>query len=182
MVLSLSSMTTWIKPLRLLFLATLSIYIGGFTFYSVVVIRILHDRLERFEAGLITQRVTDALNALGGGTLLLGWCVLGLTVVCRARGDRGSRWQFWPLTISSICLVILVVLHRVMDHKLATGTLAGFYPWHRAYLWTSTVQWIANLVLLIQSAGRSLRLENVASDRDADLAGLAVVAFLPRIS
>ena len=42
-VLSLSSMTTWIKLLRLLFLVALSIYMGGFTFYSVVVIPILHD-------------------------------------------------------------------------------------------------------------------------------------------
>jgi hypothetical protein len=147
------NMTIWIKTLRLLFLVVLSIYTGGFTFYSVVVIRILHDRLESsFETGLITQRVTDALNALGGVTLLVGWCVLGLSVGCRARGDRGGRWQCWALAISSICLVVLLVLHRVMDHKLATGTLTGFYPWHRAYLWTSTVQWVANVELLIQSA------------------------------
>jgi hypothetical protein len=147
-------MTILIKTLRSLFLVALSIYTGGFTFYSVVVIRILHDRLaSAFEAGLITQRVTDALNAFGVVTLLLGWCVLGVTWGRRARGDCGSRWQFRALAISSICLVVLLVLHRVLDHKLATVPLAGFYPWHRAYLWTSTVQWIANVGLLIQSAG-----------------------------
>jgi hypothetical protein len=144
-------MTIWIKLIRPLFLVALSIYIGGFTFYSAVVIPILHDRLESsFETGLVTQRVTDALNALGGVTLVLGWCALGLTVVCRG---RVSRWQPCTLLISTICLVALVVLHRVMDQKLATASLAGFYPWHRAYLWTSTIQWIANLGLLIQSVG-----------------------------
>jgi hypothetical protein len=144
-------MTIGIKILRPLFLVALSIYIGGFTFYSAVVIPILHDRLESsFETGLVTQRVTDALNALGGVTLVLGWCAFGLTVVCRG---RVSRWQWWALVTSSICLVVLVVLHRVLDQKLATASLAAFYPWHRAYLWTSTIQWIANLGLLIQSAG-----------------------------
>jgi hypothetical protein len=144
-------MTTGIKILRLLFLVALSIYIGGFTFYSAVVIPILHDRLKSsFEAGLVTQRVTDALNALGGVTLLLGWCALGLSIVCQG---RVSRWQSCTLLISSACLVVLVVLHRVMDQKLAMASLAGFYPCHRAYLWTSTIQWLANLGLLIQSAG-----------------------------
>jgi hypothetical protein len=147
-------MTIWIKILRLLFLVALSIHTGGFTFYSVVVIPILHDRLESsFETGLITQRVTNTLNALGGVTLLLGWCACWLAFVRRARGDQGSRWQLCALVISSICLVVLLVVHAVLDHKLETATLAGFYLWHRAYLWTSTVQWIANLGLLIQAAG-----------------------------
>ena len=54
--------------------------------------------------------------------------------------------------ISSICLVVLLLLHRVLDRKLEISSFAGFYPYHRAYLWTSTVQWIANLGLLSQSA------------------------------
>jgi hypothetical protein len=75
------TMTTAIKILRLMFLVALSIYVGGFTFYSAVVIPILHDRLESsFQAGLVTQQVTDALNGLGGVTLLLGWSTLGLSV------------------------------------------------------------------------------------------------------
>jgi hypothetical protein len=144
-------MTTLIKLVRPLFLVALSIYIGGFTFYTAVVIPILHDRLESsFETGLVTQRVTDALNVLGGVTLVLGWSAFGLMGVCQG---RISRWQSSPLLISSICLVALVVLHRVMDQKLSTASLTGFYPWHRAYLWISTIQWIANLGLLIQSAG-----------------------------
>jgi hypothetical protein len=147
-------MTIWTGVFRWLFLVALSIYIGGFTFYSAVVIPVLHDRLESsFETGLITQRVTDMLNLLGAVTLSLGWSVDGLSAVREFRSDRGSHWKIWPLVISSICLIVLLVLHRVLDHKLRTNTFAGFYPCHRAYLWTSTVQWFANLALLIQLTG-----------------------------
>ena len=144
-------MTILIGVFRRLFLVALSIYIGGFTFYSAVVIPVLHDRLESsLETGLITQRVTDMLNLLGVVTLSLGWCVYGLSAGWNSQSDRGSRCKIWPLVISSICLVVLLVLHRVLDRKLETNMFAGFYPYHRAYLWTSTVQWLANLVLLIQ--------------------------------
>ena len=147
-------MTICTSIFRLLFVVALSIYIGGFTFYSAVVIPVLHDRLESsLETGLITQRVTDVLNLLGVVTLSLGWCVYGLSAVSGVRSDRGSRFKIWPLVISSICLVVLLVLHRVLDRKLETSTFSGFYPYHRAYLWTSTVQWFANLGLLIQSTG-----------------------------
>ncbi len=144
-------MTKGFALVRVLFLVALSIYIGGFTFYSSVVIPVLHDRLESsFETGMVTQRVTDALNVLGAVTLLLGWSAFGLAVVCHA---QVSRWQWGALFTSIVCLIVLVILHRVMDQKLATDSLAGFYPLHRAYLWTSTIQWIANLWLLIQLAG-----------------------------
>ena len=75
-------MAIWTGAFRSLFLVALSIYIGGFTFYSAVVIPVLHDRLESsLETGLITQRVTDVLNLLGVVTLSLGWCVYGLDAV-----------------------------------------------------------------------------------------------------
>ena len=147
-------MTILIGVFRRLFLVALSIYIGGFTFYSAVVIPVLHDRLESsLETGLITQRVTDMLNLLGVVTLSLGWCVYGLGALWESRSDRGSRFKIWPLVISSICLVVLLLLHRVLDRKLETNMFAGFYPYHRAYLWTSTVQWFADLALLIQLTG-----------------------------
>jgi hypothetical protein len=149
----LPTVRTWTRILRWLFLVALSIYTGGFTFYSAVVIPILHDRLENsLETGLITQRVTDVLNLIGTVTLSLGWCVHGLSTVYECRSHRGSRWKIWPLVTSSICLVVLLMLHRILDRKVETNTFAGFYPYHRAYLWTSTVQWIANLGLLTQSA------------------------------
>ena len=142
------------KILQMLFLVVLSIYIGGFTFYSVVVIPILHDRLgSAFEAGLVTQRVTIALNRLGAATLAIGWCSFALDAVTRRDGGFGShRSRRWTLLGSSLCLVALMALHRVMDQLLEIGVGTAFYPWHRAYLWVSTVQWVVNLILLLASS------------------------------
>ncbi len=68
------------------------------------------------------------------------------------------------MAISTLCLAALVVLHVVMDAKLDRGRLAGFYSWHRAYLWISTVQWLANLALLLSAGGCA-----EAGSRDATL-------------
>jgi hypothetical protein len=35
-----------------------------------------------------------------------------------------------------------------MENRLETIGLLGFYPWHRAYLLVSTIQWGANLFLV----------------------------------
>ena len=147
-------MTIGIRILRSLFLVALAIYTGGFTFYMRGCDPSPPPTIsKRFSGWITTQRVTDQLNVPGVATLLLGWCIaLGATAGDRDRADRGRRWQLGMLATSSICLVALLVLHRVMDRKLANLALAEFYPWHRAYLSTSTVQWIANLGLLIQSA------------------------------
>ena len=147
-------MKIWTAAIRLFFLVTLSVYLGGFTFYSAVVIPILHDRLESpLETGLITQRVTNVLNSLGLMTLSSGWCVFGSGYLAANQSDRGGRFKIWLLVISSVCLIALFVLHRVLDHNLEAGTTTGFYLFHRAYLWTSTVQCFANLGLLVQSTG-----------------------------
>ena len=151
--------------LRRFYWVALSIWLGGFTLYSAVVIPILHDHLGvPFEVGLITRRVTNVLNAIGVVTLLVGWW---LVVDPGARpADRNStnRLRSAPLAISTLCLAALVVLHVVMDAKLDRGRLAGFYSWHRAYLWISTVQWLANLALLLSGGGRA-----EAGSRDATL-------------
>jgi hypothetical protein len=144
----------WCAAFRLFFLVALAIYIGGFTFYSAVVIPVLHDRLESsLETGMVTQRVTDALNWLGVVTLSSGWCVYGLSVARGFRSGRGGPPRVWTLLLSSACLVVLFVLHQVLDRKIEMDTFTGFYAYHRAYLWISTLQWFANLGLLIQSAG-----------------------------
>ena len=140
--------------LRRLYWVTLATWLGGFTFYSAVVIPILHDHLgDPFEVGLITRRVTHVLNALGGATLLVGWML-----VLHPNGEPrdhvpSNPLRHAPLAASTLCLVALIVLHFVMDAKLDSGRLAGFYAWHRAYLWMSSVQWLANLVLLLSAGG-----------------------------
>ncbi len=146
--------TVAIFVVRRLYWVALSIWLGGFTLYSAVVIPILHDHLGvPLEVGLITRRVTNVINAIGGATLLMGWL---LAVDSRGRPkDRipANRLRHGALVLSTLCLAGLVVLHVVLDAKLDTDRLTGFYSWHRAYLWVSTVQWLANLALLLSAGG-----------------------------
>ena len=100
---------------------------------------------------MITRRVTDTLNLIGATAMAAGW---SLKAAYRDAADgstllglRASR-----LAASSVLLAVLFVLHRVMDHRLDAGELAHFYALHRAYLWTSTIQWLVNLTLLIGSS------------------------------
>jgi hypothetical protein len=130
----------------------LSVWVGGFTFYSAVVIPILHDHLGvPFEVGLITRRVTNVLNLIGVATLLVGsWLVVDPS---GRPGDRTPthRLRFAPLAVSTLCLAAPDVLHLAMDTKLDVGRLAGFCSWHHAYLWISTVQWLANVAILLST-------------------------------
>jgi hypothetical protein len=134
---------------RTLALWALVFWLGGFTFYSAVVIPVLHDRLgSSLEAGLVTQRVTDALNMLGVATIILGWVVTLMKDPYQGPGTKGRRLAQVALGVTSACLAILIALHRVLDRRLDGAEMSGFYPLHRLYLWVSTVQWLANMTLL----------------------------------
>ncbi len=140
--------------IRMLALWTLAVWLGGFTFYSAVVIPVLHDRLgSPLETGLITQCVTDALNLIGVATITLGWVVTLLRDPTQQSGTGRRRWATISLSATTVCLVILIALHRVLDRRIDAGEMQGFYPLHRLYLWVSTLQWVANLILLTCWAG-----------------------------
>jgi hypothetical protein len=142
-------MSTRSLALRFLGLLTLSIWVGGFTFYSAVVIPILHDAIGTSETGAITRRVTHAINAAGVATVAVWWLIVGLERSLASGSLRLRRARFWLLAGTSALLVFLVVLHRVMDDRLDAGRLQGFYPLHRVYLIASTAQWFLNLGLLL---------------------------------
>ena len=132
--------------LRVLCLLGLLVWMGGFTFYSAVVIPVLHESLGSLDTGYVTQQVTDYLNYIGVGAVLVWWVAAGVE-----RGDGPSRVRAMRLLLlatTTLILVGLIALHRVMDGRLETGSLRGFYPLHRVYLITSTVQWFVNLGLM----------------------------------
>jgi hypothetical protein len=139
-------MRPWPLVLRMLCVVSLAVWVGGLTFYGAVVVPVLHDVLDGLVAGSITRRVTDTLNLIGVATLAI-WGVSSWLE--RSLGPpilRRARWGL--LAIAAACLAVLLVLHRVMDERLDARTLGGFYPIHRAYLITTTVQWFAGLGLL----------------------------------
>ncbi len=135
--------------LRFLCLLALSVWMGGFTFYGAVVIPVLHDTLGSLDTGYDTQRVTDYLNAIGVGAVLTWWVAAWAE---RSVGSpRSRRTRLALLVATTTTLLGLIVLHRVMDGRLETGNLRGFYPLHRVYLVASTAQWFANVGLIASS-------------------------------
>ena len=136
----------WTFIRRYLVLLLFALWWGGFTFYSVVVVYTGHKVLKsKVRQGLITQKVTVQLNALGVVTLsALAW-ELALT-------RRRSGWKVaacsWVLMV--VLLGVLYSLHSRMDGMLDSQSRtvtddAHFYSVHAVYLTVSTVQWILTM-------------------------------------
>jgi hypothetical protein len=123
-----------------------AIWVGGFTFYGAVVLWVVHDAYGSLEAGQITQKVTDTLNLIGVGTLLV-WTVMGwLERHARPRWARNALYGL--LLTSALLQIFLFVDHRILDERLATHGLEGFYAYHSVYLNASTVQWVVHLLMV----------------------------------
>ena len=72
---------------RTVMLFVFALYWGGLTFYTGIVVRIIHFVLnDPMDGGLITQRVTNYLQ-------LLGFCVIDLLGVGSLRVGRGHRFR-----------------------------------------------------------------------------------------
>lgn len=142
-------MTIGLLVLRLLRLWTLAFWLGGFTFYTGVVIPILHDQLgSPLETGLVTQRATDVLNWIGVALIGVGWVATQMERAAEYSWHAFIRWQVGAFAVMTVSQSVLLILHRVLDLRLAAGKMAGFYPIHRVYVWTSTLQWAAGMILL----------------------------------
>jgi hypothetical protein len=142
-------MPLWTRLTRLLGIWLLAVWLGGFTFYSAVVIPVLHDELgSPADTGQITRRVTVFLNVLGIATVTAGFIVAATDGRSPKPQDSLSRFTISLLCLTAVCLIGLICLHGVLDRKLDTAQREGFYELHRLYLWVSTVQWLANLGLL----------------------------------
>ncbi len=135
-----------ILAVRSLAILAHAIWVGGFTFYGAVVLSVIRDEYGGLDAGRITQRVTEWLNAIGVGTVVLWWFVAWLER--RRAPTLARRVRLGLLGATSILLAFLIVDHRVLDGRLDAYGLKGFYNYHRVYLIASTIQWAANLGLI----------------------------------
>jgi hypothetical protein len=135
---------------RYLVVLAVSFWLGGFTFYSVVVIHTAHRVLDSMlETGLITQRVSGWLNLIGVGALvILLWDVFALWRI-------KAKWMRWVLVSLWVVMagvqVWLFLLHPNLDRQidLETRDLVNrmqFRSVHTFYVTLSTVQWAAGLV------------------------------------
>jgi hypothetical protein len=133
---------------RFLVLIALMFWQGGFTFYAAVVVPIGQEVVGRETQPFITRQVAVWINISGGIALLM----LALDVAAARREARWAhrlRWLTWLGMAAA--LVALVCLYPQIDRYLdpEIQEISGhraLRPWHRAYLWVSTVQWGFGLV------------------------------------
>ncbi len=135
---------------RFLVLQLLLLWQGGFLFYTACVVPVGTRVLGSAAAqGAITARVTDLLNAIGA-VALAGLALDLILARDPSRRRARCRWAAWAL--AAICQGLLFYFHvrleSYMDpERRYVMELPPFYPLHRVYLWTSTVQWAACLLL-----------------------------------
>jgi hypothetical protein len=136
---------------RLLVLQILLLWQGGFLFYTAVVVPTGTTVLGSAAAqGAITARVTDTLNQIGLVGLAILAAELGLTRDPVGRRIHARWWCWWVLFIAQ---GLLLYFHRLLDafmdpERTRVVIHPPFYPVHRLYLWASTAQWLACLVLI----------------------------------
>jgi hypothetical protein len=135
---------------RILVIAALMFWQGGFTFYAAIVVPIGQDTLGALDQGLLTRQVTNYLNVAGAVCLaLLAWDL-------RAKPSTAKPWD-WLRSSSWLgmvmTLVFLAILHHRLDRllDLDAGRIldrGAFRVEHRWYLWVSTAQWAMALLFL----------------------------------
>ncbi|WP_417851917.1 hypothetical protein [Thalassoglobus sp.] len=137
---------------RVLLLIAFSVFWGGLTFYTGIVVRIAHDVLtDSMVGGLITQRVTHWLQIAGGVTAALMLWNTALVM-------KVSRKYGFPLVACSLVLAFsilgLVVVHGHLDAVIDLDAVEitdrdAFTISHRRYNQLTTIEWISSLTYLM---------------------------------
>ena len=115
-----------------------SLWIGGLTFYALVVVPIGGALVGETQQGFITQQVTQWLNGIGTAALLmLAW---------RAT-TQPSTGQWLNLGLLAVIQVALIGIHLQLTPMLDAQAIEvldpeRFYQVHRVYLLLTTAQWV----------------------------------------
>jgi hypothetical protein len=129
---------------RFINILSIAFWLGGLTFYALIVVPVGTDILGSTGQGFITQRVTNQLNIVACG-------VLALLLVNVIR--RGGRLLIGSWLILLLTQVALFVMHPWLDAMLDSTTQeisdgALFYKRHGIYLDVTAVQWATLLIQL----------------------------------
>lgn len=129
-----------------------ALWMGGFTFFTSVSLRVAHNVLsESHEFGFVTQVVTDRLNVIGliASLLLLAQLAAHWQVLVRWRRFLlGFTWL-----IMAVTLAFLFNLHNAIDavvnfEQRVVIDADAFEPVHVRYKQVATVQWLAAVLHL----------------------------------
>jgi hypothetical protein len=154
---------------RFVTLCALGWWLGGLTFYSLVVIRAAHQIVgSHAKVGFITQKATTALNLIGAGALaLMLWNGL---VSCRHSGPwiRKGLAASWIAAAAAHAWIFL--LHARLDAMLdfqirRVQEGASFRSPHETYLIATSIEWGASLIYLLVSLAAWRQEDSVSPDR-----------------
>ena len=140
------------RLIRVLELISLALWWGGLTFYAGAVVPLGASVTDERTQGFVTQQVTVVLNGLAFVALLL---------TVPAAVLRGKWWGRTAWGVAVLSLIGLFVVHQRLDQMLDGRSQSvldetHFYGVHQMYLWLTSLQWVAGLVLLVGFAGRWL--------------------------
>jgi hypothetical protein len=139
-----------------------SLWMGGFTFYTAVSLRVAHKVLDDSRSfGFVTQIVMERLNLIGLATV----CLLVLHLICHGREMGRSRLMAMTATTVTLAITLglLFNLHQQIELLLDPQVRVvvddtAFRPLHNRYELIATIQWfvaIIHLVLLLVRPGPS---------------------------
>jgi len=119
----------------------LGVWLGGLTFYALVVIPSGASVVGDTTQGFITQRVTGWLNWIG---------VLALVALLPS---ITRRWMIGTWVCMGLALAVLFAIHVQMDAVIDAESMGilnrtAFASWHQKYLLATTFQWLAGMVHL----------------------------------
>jgi len=140
---------------RMILLVSLMFWQGGFMFYGGVVVPVGTKILgSESEQGFITQAVTNYLNGAGAVCLIL-W----LEHLWNERRSRLFPLEWYVWGFATLSLLVLAGTHLRMDRLLNVESRrvldhAAFARYHRFYIWTSSLQWVASLFMLFLTLAR----------------------------
>jgi hypothetical protein len=139
--------------LRFVWLCGYTLWVGGFLFYAAFVQPIHHDLindgLDPLEStGTLTRLAARRMNLIGAATVSWWW----LTAAIEFRNRRLQIVQIALLFVTTAALAALFRVHPYLSMLVDSGQV--WRPWHRAYLWISTVQFFANVALLFVTLQR----------------------------
>lgn len=135
---------------RFLVFAALGFWIGGLTFYALVVIPAGQEVLRsHVNVGFITEKVTDRLNWIGVAALMiLLWNVISAwkSPDSKTRQVLTGTWLLM-IALQGTLFFLHPGLGRLLDHP-AREVIdePRFYGLHRVYLIVTTVQWAAAIL------------------------------------
>jgi hypothetical protein len=145
-------MNTLRQTIHVLSVLAWALWIGGFTFFTSVSLRVAHKVLsEAQEFGYVTQVVTDRLNVIGliASLLLLAQLAAHWQVLVRWRRFLlGFTWLILAFTLAYLFL-LHHALEAVVDFEQRMVVDAdAFEPLHRRYKQVTSVQWLGAVLHL----------------------------------